>query len=166
MQPDIFIFSTPNVSLEDDEHLLHVSKYRYTQVQSHKPRLVSFHWEGIKEMRRRGQILRLNKYLHPTHYINNMTFTIYNHKRFVFKEGRTFFSGNAFFFFCNGSIIVIVSAFVLFIIRNIIVLLVGWWLVLMLLRLWLVVLALLGTEEVILRNRQLKSAAERSSRSH
>ena len=37
-------------------------------------------------MRQRGQILHLNKYLHPTHYINNMTFTIYNNKRFVLKE--------------------------------------------------------------------------------
>lgn len=33
----IYFFTTPNVSLEDDEHLLHISKYRYTQVQSHKP---------------------------------------------------------------------------------------------------------------------------------
>lgn len=48
-------------------------------------------------MRQSGQILHLDKYLHPTHYINNMTFTIYNHKRFVLKEGRTLFSGNAFF---------------------------------------------------------------------
>lgn len=98
-------------------------------------------------MRQRGQILHLNKYLHPTHYINNMTFTIYNNKRFVLKEEH-FSLGMLFLvFFCNGGIIVIVSAFVLFIIRNIIVLLVGWWRGLMLLRLWLVVLALLGREE-------------------
>lgn len=118
-------------------------------------------------MRQSGRILHLDKYLHPTHYINNMTFTIYNHKRFVLKEGRTLFSGNAFFlifflFFCNGSIILLVSAFVLFIVRNIIVLLVGWWLGLMLLRLWLVVLALLGTEEVILSNRQVRSNVSHS----
>lgn len=57
-------------------------------------------------MRQSGQILHLNKYLHPTHYINNMTFTIQNHKRFVLKEGRTLFSGNAFFwtFFCFFSV--------------------------------------------------------------
>lgn len=41
LQPDIFIFSAPNVSLEDDKHLLHISKYRYTQVQSHRPWLWS-----------------------------------------------------------------------------------------------------------------------------
>lgn len=45
LQPVIFIFSTPNVSLEDDEHLLHISKYRYAQVQSHKPWLWS-HFVG------------------------------------------------------------------------------------------------------------------------
>lgn len=105
-------------------------------------------------MRQRGQILHLNKYLHPTHYVNNMTFTIYNNKRFVFKEEH--FSVGMLFccFFCNRGIIVIVSAFVLFIIRNIIVLLVGWWLGLMLLRFGLVVLALLGREEAILGDKQ------------
>lgn len=115
-------------------------------------------------MRQRGQILHLNKYLHPTHYINNMTFTIYNNKRFVSKEEH-FSVGMLVFFvvFCNGGIIVIVSAFVLFIIRNIIVLLVGWWLGLLLLRFWLVVLALLGKEEAVLRDSQVKSAAQRSS---
>lgn len=70
---------------------------------------------------------QLNKYLHPTHYINNMTFTIYNNKRFVLKEEH-FSVGMLVFFvvFCNRGIIVIVSAFVLFIVRNVIVLLVGW----------------------------------------
>lgn len=96
-------------------------------------------------MRQRGQLLHLNKYLHPTHYINNMTFTIYNNKRFVLKEehfsvGMLVF---LFFVFLQQGIIVMVSAFVLFIVRNIIVLLVGWWLGLVLLRFWLIVLALL-----------------------
>lgn len=116
--------------------------------------LVSFHWEGIKERRQSERFLHLNKHLHPTHYINNMTFTIYSHKRFVLKEElfqwECFFS---WFLFCHGRIIVIVSAFVLFIIINIIVLLVGWRIVVMRLRLWLVVLALLWTEK---RTLQLK----------
>lgn len=99
-------------------------------------------------MRQRGQILHLNKYLHPTHYINNMTFTIYNNKRFVLKEEH-FSVGMLFVVFCNRGIIVIVSAFVLFIIRNIIVLLVGWWLGLMLLRFWLIVLALLWKKKIL-----------------
>lgn len=103
-------------------------------------------------MRPKGQILHLNKYLHPTHYINNMTFTIYNNKRFVLKEehfsvGMLVFFVVFFFIFCNRNIIVIVSAFVLFIIRNIIVLLVRRWLGMMILRVWVVVLALLGKND-------------------
>lgn len=76
-----------------------------------------------------------------------MTFTIYYHKRFVLN-GKNFYQWEC--FFLDGSIIVLFSPFVLFIIRNIIVLLVGWWLGLMLLRLWFVVLALLGRQELIL----------------
>ena len=33
-----------------------------------------------------GAVLRLNKYLHPTHHMSNMTFTISNNKRLVSKE--------------------------------------------------------------------------------
>lgn len=131
---------------------------------SQAPALVSFHWEGIKEMRLRGQILHFNKYLHPTHYINNMTFTIYN-KRFVLKEEHFQWECLSFllYFFCNGGIIVIVSAFVRFIVRNIIVLLVGWWLGPRLLCFRLVVLALLGKEEQILKERKVTFVAHRSS---
>lgn len=71
---------------------------KHTSTKSQAQTLVSFHWEGIKERRQRRRFLHLNKYLHPTHYINNMTFTIYSHKRFVLKEGRTFSVGMLFFF--------------------------------------------------------------------
>lgn len=89
-----------------------------------------------------------------------MTFTIYI-KRFVLKEEHFQWECLCFLFvFCNGGIFVIVSAFVRFIIRNIIVLLVGWWLEQMLLRLGLVVLALLGKQEHILRDSEVTYAEQ------
>lgn len=48
-----------------------------------------------------------------THYINNMTFTIYNNKRFVSKEEHFQWECFLDFVFCNRGVIGIVSAFVL-----------------------------------------------------
>lgn len=143
LQPDIFIFSSPNVSLEDDEHLLHISKYRYTQVQSHKPRLWS-HFIG-RESRKWDR--EDKSYISINTYTQHITLITWHLQYIIIKDlswRKNIFQWECFFVvFCNGGIIVIVSAFVLFIIRNIIVLLVGWWLGLMLLRFWLIVLALL-----------------------
>lgn len=147
MQPGIFIFPTPNVSLED-EHLLHISKYRNTRVQSHKPLLSHF----IGRESRKGDRVS-DSYISNT-YIQHITLITWHLQYIVIKDlswrknfsvGMLFFLD--FFFFCHRRIIVIVSAFVLFIIINIIVLLVGWRLVVTRLRLWLVVLALLWTEK-------------------
>lgn len=157
LQPDIlFFFSVPNVSLEDDEHLLHISKYRYTQVQSHEPRLFS-HFIG-RESRKWDRVGKsytsINTYTqHITLITWHLQYRIIKdlswRKEELFSVGMLF-SGLFsvfFFFFCNGSIIVLASAFVLFIIRNVIVLLVGRWLGLVRLCLWLVVLALLREEK-------------------
>lgn len=136
------------------------SKYRNTQVQSHKPKLLS-HFIGRES--RKGDRAS-DSYISINTYIQHITLITWHLQYIVIKDlswRKNFFWRECFFswfFFCHGRIIVIVSAFVLFIIINIIVLLVGWRLGLTHLCLWLVVLALLRTEEK--KTLQLKMANE------
>jgi len=71
----IYSFFTLNVLLEEQIHL-YIYKYRYTQLQSHKPHSGLCSLGGNQGTETEWATLHLNRYLHPTYHSSNMTFTI------------------------------------------------------------------------------------------
>ena len=95
-------------------------KYKVTRLA-----LVSLRWEGVKEVRPRTSV-HLYRYLHPTHYRSNMTFTLsiiikdlsWRKNIIILWECLSYIC-LFFVLFCNRVFIVVVSALVLDIGRNV-----------------------------------------------